>query len=306
MISNHTFNVIGTPDFRSLRVGRASLFAADAESRSPAQPREGNLQSIGGAVDAQTRAAMGPTGNRLWGCLPSAERERLLARSELVHLKAGAALIRTDEPCTHVHFLTGATVSLLLRAATGHCCQIGMIANEGMVGVHSLLSGKSAFYEAVVRRAGMARRVALSAVVAECGASSETMHLFLRYSQALTQEIAHAALCCQHHNVEQRTCRFLLQAFDTDGPELELTQELMAELLGVRRESVTAIARRLNDHGAIRYSRGRIAICNRAELEARCCECYPAVKRRFDAVFTDVPNRAGGMNLPNMTLAPAG
>lgn len=238
-------------------------------------------------------------GNRLWSALASLAP--LLPASELVLLRSGARLMYADQCCPHVYFPCTTAVSLLLTTQQGKSCQVGMIGNDGVVGVQGLMGNRWMPYEAVVCSSGLARRVSVAALARECAPGTPGGELLLRDAQAQTAQMAYAAVCCQHHNVEQRTCRLLLQAFDAaDGGELRLTHELMSECLGVRRESISMVAHRLHQERVISYTRGRIALVDRAALEARSCECYAVVKNDLTAMF-DQGLGASGVRHPAQT-----
>lgn len=320
MMSTLPLNVVDAPECRSLRA-EGPLLAVLGRSPALAEADYTAMQRVGAsqyertarqprvlsAIAAPPRPSLPPT-NRLWGSLSGAALERLLPASEVVTLRPGSRLMHAEQGCSHVYFPCTATVSLILTTKAGHTCEVGMVGNEGMVGVQMVAGAPTAPYDAVVRTAGIARRLSVSAVAAECGPGSADAKLFMRYSQALMAQMAYAAVCCQHHNVEQRTCRLLLQGFDAAGDELRMTQETMAECLGVRRESVTSVAARLCRDGVISYSRGHIFMSDRPGLEERCCECYAAVKQELESMFGQaacVPahRHEAGPSAPRLQLA---
>ena len=285
MINNHSHTSIGSPDVHPLRVfGPVPALAHEPAAPRPASNLRPTLPTYGPWLHHRPEA---PPDNRLWACLTPEHRGRMLPRSELVQLKPGMQLMRAEQTCTHVYFPCSATVSLILTTQAGKSCQVGMVGNEGMVGIHGVVGTQRMPYEAVVRTAGSARRIHVQTILNECGRGSDGADLFLRYSQALTAQIAYSVVCCQHHSVEQRISRLLLQAFDAVGDELLLTHELLSECVGVRRETITVVAHRLHRDGIISYTRGRIVMCNRAALRQRSCECYAAVKRELESVFVD-------------------
>ena len=303
MLSTLPLNFADTPDLRSLRaigpllsvLGRSNALAEDdytAKHHGAARKYERPVRKSRSKHVATDAAALGrpglPASNRLWGTLSDAALERLLPASEMVTLRPGSRLMHAEQACSHVYFPCTATVSLILTTKAGQSCQVGMVGNEGMVGVQMVAGALAVPYDAVVRTEGVARRLSVSAVAAECGPASAEGRLLMRYSQTLMAQMAYAAVCCQHHSVEQRTCRLLLQSFDAVGDELRMTQETMAECLGVRRESVTTVAARLCRDNVITYARGHIFMANRSALEARSCECYAAVKHELESIFGQV------------------
>ena len=285
MITNHSAACTGSTDVHSPRAFRPLPPPAPSHDQLGQRPNSSFKPTVSEHGSRLHTRPESTHANRLWACLTSGERERLLPRSELVSLKPGMQLMHADQVCTHVFFPCSATVSLILTTLEGKSCQVGMVGNDGMVGVHGVIGGQRMPYEAVVRTAGTAQRISVGAMVSECGRGSEGQDLFLRYSHALMAQMAYAVVCCQHHSVEQRTCRLLLQAFDAVGDELHMTHELMAECVGVRRESITGVAHRLHQDGVISYSRGRILMSDRSALQSRSCECYRAVKQELESVF---------------------
>ncbi|MGA7986699.1 MAG: Crp/Fnr family transcriptional regulator [Burkholderiales bacterium] len=221
--------------------------------------------------------------NRLLAALPAADLERLLPKLEPASLKLGSALYESGSTQGFVYFPTDSIVSLLYVMEDGSSAEIAVVGNEGVVGLALFMGGETTPSRAVVQSAGNAFRLGASVLKAEFGRGGELQHLLLRYTQALITQMAQTAVCNRHHSVEQQLCRWLLLSLDRlPANELTMTQELIANMLGVRREGVTEAAGKLQDAGMIRYSRGKITLLDRPKLEARACECYAVVKREYD------------------------
>jgi CRP-like cAMP-binding protein len=185
-----------------------------------------------------------------------------------------------------VFFPTNAIVSLLYVMEDGASAEIAVVGHEGVVGVSIFMGGESTTSRAVVQSAGWGFRLRSSAIKEEFNHSSPVMHLLLRYTQALITQMAQTAVCNRHHSLDQQLCRWLLLSLDRlSGNDLIMTQELIANMLGVRREGVTESALSLQKAGLIRYARGHITVLNRAGLEARTCECYDVVKKEYDRLL---------------------
>jgi CRP-like cAMP-binding protein len=241
------------------------------------------------------------TQNRLLAALPEEERERWLAAIEPVELAAGRRLHESGVAPDWVYFPTTAVVSLINQDEDGDATEVCVVGGEGVVGVAVFMGGGSTITHAVVLAAGEALRAPARAVKAAFDASPSIRRVLLLYVQARSTQIAQAAVCNRHHSVDQRLCRCLLQSLDRlGGSELTMTHELIASLLGVRREGVTEAASGLQKAGLIRYARGHITVLDRAGLEARACECYQVVRDEFDRLLWDealaqgVPNRRRG------------
>ncbi len=265
-----------------------------ANSFKGARPRFMEATPIGVRMHARQSVRQA---NHLLAALSSDAMERLLPMMEMVNVKPGMRLMQAEQMPTHVYFPRSATVSLLLTTLKGQTCQVGMIGNEGMVGVHGIVSGLRMPYDAVVSTEGMAQRVSTSALGSACGTGSAGGALFVRYLQTLTAQMAYNVACCQHHSIEERACRLLLQAFDASGSELRMTHEMMAELLGVRRESVTAAALRLSQDGVISYRRGCILLMDMTALQARSCECYETLKQEHERAFPANSPQPGSLSI---------
>jgi len=204
----------------------------------------------------------------------------------------GAVLAESGANLSHVYFPTTAIVSLAYIMQDGSSAEIAVVGNEGLVGVSLFLGGGSMLTRAFVRSAGWGLRLDARIMSEEFKGSAVTQQLFLRYTQALITQMAQTAVCNRHHSVEKQLCRLLLLSLDRlHGNELVMTQELAAELLGVRREGVTEAAGHLQKDGLIRYTRGHITVLDRRALEKRACECYSVVKKEYSRLLPDRPAR---------------
>ncbi len=227
-----------------------------------------------------------PKANRLLAALPDAEFQRWLPLLEEVQLPLGRVLYESGVTMGHVYFPTTAIVSLLYVMEDGASAEIAVVGKEGLVGVSLFMGGGSTPSRAVVQSAGSGFRLRASAVNEEFNRAGPTLHLLLRYTQALITQMSQTAVCNRHHTLDQQLCRWLLLSLDRlDGDELTMTQELIANMLGVRREGVTEAALKLQRAGLISYARGRITTLNRPGLEARSCECYAVVKKEYDRLL---------------------
>jgi len=227
-----------------------------------------------------------PRTNHLLAALPAADLKRWLPDLEWFNLPLGEVIYESGEPQTHVHFPTTAIVSLLYVMESGASAEIAVVGREGVVGISLFMGGESTPSRAVVQSAGQGFRMKASAIQGEFNRSGPAMHLLLRYTQALITQMAQTAVCNRHHSVDQQLCRWLLLSMDRlQGNELVMTQELIANMLGVRREGVTEGALKLQKAGLIRYSRGRITVLDRPGLERRTCECYAVVKKEYDRLL---------------------
>jgi CRP-like cAMP-binding protein len=228
-------------------------------------------------------AAKPPRTNRLLAALPDADWQRIEPHLKPVQLSLGDAVYESGARLDHVYFPTTAIVSLLYVMANGASAEIAIVGNDGIVGVALFMGGESTPSRAVVQSEGWAYRLRGHLLKEEFVRGGDVQHLLLRYTQALITQMAQTAVCNRHHSIDQQLCRWLLLSLDRiDSDELTMTQELIANMLGVRREGVTDAAGKLQDAGLIRYRRGHISVLDRAGLEARCCECYSVVKRESD------------------------
>ena len=229
-----------------------------------------------------------PRSNHLLAAFSEAEWQRCRPQLEHVDLKLGQVLYESGMPQGHVYFPTSAIVSLLYVTENGESAEIAVVGNEGFVGVPLLLGGGSTSGRAVVQGAGEGYRIRAQAIKEVFERSAPVKHLLLRYIQALTTQMAQTAVCNRHHKLDQQLCRLLLLRLDRmQGNELVTTQELISNLLGVRREGVTAAALKLQAAGLIRYARGHISVLDRAGLARRSCECYAVVKQEYDRLLPE-------------------
>ena len=230
--------------------------------------------------------SLDPKNNRLLATLPEAEAKRWLPELEAVELKLGQVLYESGATLSHVYFPITAIVSLLYVMENGASAEIAVVGMEGIVGISLFMGGGSTPSRAVVQSAGQAYRLKSQVMKAEFDRGGPVLHLLLRYTQALITQMAQTAVCNRHHSLDQQLCRWLLLSLDRlRGNELAMTQELIANMLGVRREGVTEGALKLQKAGLIRYSRGRISVLDRPGLEARTCECYAVVKKEYDRLL---------------------
>jgi CRP-like cAMP-binding protein len=198
----------------------------------------------------------------------------------------GQVLYEPGRTMTHVYFPTSCIVSLLYVMQNGQAAEIAVVGFEGIVGVSLFMGGDSTSSRAVVQSAGDGFRLKTSLMMQEFNAGGPVLHLLLRYTQALLTQMAQTAVCNRHHSLDQQLCRWLLLSLDRlRSNELVMTQELIANMLGVRREGVTEAAGRLDKAGVIRYQRGHITVLNRPLLEQRTCECYAVVKKEYDRLL---------------------
>jgi len=227
-----------------------------------------------------------PKQNHLLAALPAEDYARLLPDLDLVPMPLGEALYESGGHLQHVYFPTTSIVSLLYVMADGASAEIAVVGNEGILGVSLFMGGETTPSRAVVQSAGYGYRLKAQLLKNEFNRAGPVLHLLLRYTQALITQMAQTAVCNRYHSVEQQLCRWLLLSLDRlDSNQLNMTQELIANMLGVRREGVTESAGKLQRAGLIRYGRGRITIIDRPRLEKEVCECYGVVKREFDRLL---------------------
>jgi len=224
--------------------------------------------------------------NKLLAGLPQPEVERVLPHLEFVPLKLGAVLYEAGDPLRAVYFPTDSIVSLLYVLENGDSAEIAVVGGEGMVGVAAFTGGESTSTRALVQSAGFAFQLDKEVLKREFSRGGPLQQALLRYTQALMTQMAQTAVCNRHHTVQQQLCRWLLFSLDRlPSNQLHMTQELIANMLGVRREGVTEAAGKLQEAGMIKYSRGHITVLDRAKLEARVCECYGVVRKEFDRLL---------------------
>jgi CRP-like cAMP-binding protein len=227
-----------------------------------------------------------PRQNRLLAALPLGDYERLLPDLEPVSLPPGWTIHGAGEREEYLYFLTSGIVSRFCLAENGESAEFAVTGREGVIGVASFLGGESTPNQAVVLSAGYAYRLAADLVRSEFEHDGPLPQLLLHYTLALIAQTGQIAVCNRHHSLEQRLCRWILSSLDRlPSDELKITQELIADMLGVRRESVTEAAGKLQKAGLIHYSRGHITVLDRPQLEAQACECYAVVKREYDRLL---------------------
>ena len=227
-----------------------------------------------------------PRQNQLLAALPEADRVRWVTQLELVDMPLGKVLYESGSKMTHVYFPTTSIVSLLYVMEDGASAEIAVVGYEGIIGISLFMGGETTPSRAIVQSAGQAYRLNAGVMKQEFDRSGPVLHLLLRYTQALITQMAQTAVCNRHHSLDRQLCRWLLLSLDRlRSSDLEMTQELIANMLGVRREGVTEAAGRLHKAGLIRYSRGHISVLDRAGLERRTCECYSVVKKEYDRLL---------------------
>jgi len=224
--------------------------------------------------------------NWLLAALPDAEWERLSPNLKPVFMPLGQSVYESGVQLDHVYFPTTCIVSLLFVMLDGASAEIAVVGKEGLVGVALFMGGETTPNRAVVQSEGWAYRLKGQFLKDEFTRGGEMQHLLLRYTQALLTQMAQTAVCNRHHSIDQQLSRWLLLSIDRlESDELKMTQELIANMLGVRREGVTEAAGNLQRAGLISYSRGHIKVIDREGLEARCCECYGVVRREYDRLL---------------------
>ena len=227
-----------------------------------------------------------PRDNHILDALPDEERERLFPHLSFVSMPLGKVLYESGESLKHIYFPTDSIVSLLYVMKDGASAEIAVVGNEGAIGVALFMGGETTPSRAIVQSAGSAFRLEGKRLKQEFNRHGQMLHVLLRYTQSLITQMAQTAVCNRHHSVNQQLCRWLLLSLDRlRSNELKMTQELIANMLGVRREGVTAAAGELQKAGVIRYSRGKITVLDRAKLEQLSCECYSVVKKESDRLL---------------------
>ncbi|HEX2789045.1 MAG TPA: Crp/Fnr family transcriptional regulator [Steroidobacteraceae bacterium] len=232
--------------------------------------------------------AADPKLNLLLAALPEAEGARWMPHLEPVNMPLGHVLYESGTRLSHVYFPTTSIISLLYVMENGASAEIAVVGQEGIVGISLFMGGESTPSRAVVQSAGQGLKLRANLMMQEFNRGGPVMHLLLRYTQALITQMAQTAVCNRHHSLDQQLCRWLLLSLDRlQSNQLVMTQELIANMLGVRREGVTEAAGQLHKAGLIRYQRGHITILDRAGLERRTCECYAVVKKEYDRLLPD-------------------
>jgi len=231
-----------------------------------------------------------PFQNHLLAALPAAEFKRLEADLEPVQMPLGEVLYESGCKLHYVYFPTTAIISMLYVLEDGASAEIAIVGNEGVLGISLFMGGETTPSRAVVQSAGWGYRLKAHLMKAEFKRGGPLMHLLLRYTQALITQMTQTAVCNRHHSIEKQLCRWLLLSLDRlSSDSLTMTQDLIANMLGVRREGVTEAAGKLQRAGLIRYSRGHITVLDRPGLESRVCECYAVVKLEFDRLLSAIP-----------------
>jgi CRP-like cAMP-binding protein len=224
--------------------------------------------------------------NYLLAALPLDERERIAPHLSPISMQLGQVVYESGDHLSHVYLPTTAIISMLYVMENGASAEIAVVGRDGLLGVALFMGGETMPNRAIVQSAGQAFRLSGEIVKQEFARGGAIQRLFLRYTQALITQMAQTAVCNRHHSIGQQFCRWLLLSLDRlESNDVRMTQELIANMLGVRRASVTETARKLQDDGAIRYSRGLIEVVDRRRLEAQVCECYKVVKRESDRLF---------------------
>jgi CRP-like cAMP-binding protein len=242
------------------------------------------------ALSAFPDLSSDPRDNELLASLPDREWARWAAHMEPIQLPLGTVIYESGEVMSHVYFPTTAIVSLLYVMEEGASAEISVVGFEGLVGISLFMGGETTSSRAVVQSAGTGFRLKAHVLMAEFNRGGPVLHLLLRYTQALLTQMSQTAVCNRHHSLDQQLCRWLLLSLDRlHSNELIMTQALIANMLGVRREGVTEAAGRLDKAGLIQYQRGRITVLDRPRLEQRTCECYAVVKREYDRLLPRVP-----------------
>ncbi|CAE6689438.1 Crp/Fnr family transcriptional regulator [Paraburkholderia nemoris] len=227
--------------------------------------------------------------NHLLSVLPEAERARVEPYLVPVEMPLGQVVYESGDRLDHVYFPTTSIVSLLYVMEDGASAEIAIVGNEGIIGIALFMGGETTPNRAVVQSAGQAYRLDARILKEEFHRAGPVQRLLLRYTQALITQMAQTAVCNRHHSIDQQLCRWLLLSMDRlPSNELKMTQELIANMLGVRRSGVTEAALKLQDAGLIRYGHGHIEVLDRPGLEKRVCECYGVVKREFDRLLPDL------------------
>jgi CRP-like cAMP-binding protein len=233
-----------------------------------------------------------PQQNHLLAALPAEVKARLFPALEIVELPLGNVLYESGDTLRHVYFPIDSIVSLLYVMENGASAEISVVGNEGIIGVALFMGGESTPSRAIVQSAGHAYRLLGQRLKDEFNRHGEMMLLMLRYTQSLITQMAQTAVCNRHHSIDQQLCRWLLLSLDRlPSNRLTMTQELIANMLGVRREGVTDAASKLQKDGVIEYTRGQITVLDRAALEKLSCECYAVVKKETDRLLQLPPRR---------------
>jgi len=247
------------------------------------------MEKLGSRSSGLSRSCLSPPNadkNTLLKALPEDVRERLFPHLESVQMPLGEILYESGDRLDYAYFPTTSIISLLYVMENGASAEIAVVGNEGLLGIALFMGGQSMPSRAIVQSAGHGFRLKAQLLQDEFNRSGPFMHLLLKYTQALITQMSQTAVCNRHHSVHQQLCRWLLMSLDRlPSNELTMNQELIANMLGVRREGVTVAACKLQDDGIILYNRGRITVLDRPALEAQSCECYQVVKKEFDRLL---------------------
>lgn len=240
-----------------------------------------------------------PKQNHLLAALSNEVYDRLLPHLELAALPLGKVLYESGDTLRYVYFPLDCIVSLLYVMKSGASAEISVVGNEGLIGVALFMGGESTTSRAIVQSAGHAYRLKGNLLKSEFNLHGDMLHLMLRYTQSLLTQMAQTAVCNRHHSIDQQLCRWLLLSLDRlPNNELSMTQELIANMLGVRREGVTDAAGKLQKLGVIEYCRGHITVLDRPKLEELCCECYSVVKTETDRLLPYLPQSLAAAQPP--------
>ena len=232
------------------------------------------------------KAPPDPRDNHILDALPQLERERLFPHLKLTTMPLGMVLYESGAALRHIYFPTNSIVSLLYVMQDGASAEIAVVGNEGAIGVSLFMGGETTPSRAIVQSAGHAYRLTGNRLKQEFSRHGDMLHVLLRYTQSLITQMSQTAVCNRHHSLDQQLCRWLLLSLDRlSGNQLQMTQELIANMLGVRREGVTEAAGKLQKLGVIKYVRGKITVLDRPHLERLSCECYSVVKRETDRLL---------------------
>jgi CRP-like cAMP-binding protein len=227
-----------------------------------------------------------PRKNQLLAALPEAELQRWLPHLEYVDMRLGEVLYEAGSTLSHVYFPTTAIVSLLYVMQNGESAEIAVVGNDGVVGISLFMGGDSTSSRALIQSAGGAYRLSARLMKEEFDRGGPVLHLLLRYTQALIAQMVQTAACNRHHSLDQQLCRWLLLSLDRlQGTDMLMTQDLIANMLGVPRDGATEGALKLQTAGLINYAQGRIQVLDRGGLEKRTCECYAVVKKEYDRLL---------------------
>lgn len=256
------------------------------------EDHQGGRAAVAGSAIKRMADLHSPLQNHLLNALSTVERERVFPHLELVSMPLGKVLYESGDALQHVYFPTDSIISLLYVMEDGASAEIAVVGNEGIIGIALFMGGETTTNRAVVQSAGHAYRLKGHLLKEEFIRAGSMQHLLLRYTQALLTQMSQTAVCNRHHSVNQQLCRWLLLSLDRlPGNQLVMTQQLIANMLGVRREGVTEAAGKLQAAGLIEYSRGRITVLDREGLEKASCECYAVVKKEFDRLLPYLATR---------------